>query len=635
MSQTRGPGSGAEPQAGAARSGGLATALVGAANMVGRVTGMIAEMVMSAVFGAGMATDAYYAAIRIPQLLRELLAEGSLQNAFVPAFSEANEKEGIDGAWRLASAMLGVLLIVLGATTVIFWAGAPWLVRLMAEGFTTNPQKYDLTISLTRWMSPFLVGLSLAGFVAAMLNVRGRFFWPAMAQNAFNALIIVSALGSDRFSTWTGLPPIVAVAIATTLSGFVQLAITAPALWREGFRFRPTLGGHPGLGRMLTYLGPAIIGISTVQFNLVVENQWASDYGDGPVTWLIKSFRLVQIPLAVFSGSVATTALAGVARSVARREDKDAGDEIARAISLNSALVLPCAVAFFVLAQPLIELLFERGAFLPIDTLNTANMLRMYALAVFGICTHRLVVPLYYALGNPQTPMRLSIGAMLAKIPTILVLTHLFGMGVEALPLSHAITVTGEVGFLAWFLRDRVAGRGLVKQHMKIAVAAVALGIVAWLTRDHLHVVLICAVSGVAYLAVAVPMGALNLGFLRGLRRDPGLPPSVNVETEAALRALARGASLADVDGVVQIVGAQTWVLSGDDGQLVARELRELPPVEPAPGPLSQVQVILRPGRPPRVVGLVVTTAQGVLAWHVDGDALAAGAVAGPRIKVG
>ncbi len=295
-------------RAAASGSGGVATALVGAANMIGRVTGMIAEMVMSAVFGAGMATDAYYAAIRIPQLLRELLAEGSLQNAFVPAFSEANEKEGIDGAWRLASAMLGVLLMVLGSTVVLFWVGAPWLVRLMAEGFTSNPEKYDLTISLTRWMSPFLVGLSLAGFTAAMLNVRGRFFWPAMAQNAFNALIIVGALTSDRFSAWTGLPPIVAVAIATTLSGFVQLAITAPALWKEGFRFRPTIGGHPGLGRMLAYLGPAIIGISTVQFNLVVENQWASDYGDGPVTWLIKSFRLVQIPLAVFSGCLSGSA---------------------------------------------------------------------------------------------------------------------------------------------------------------------------------------------------------------------------------------------------------------------------------------------------------------------------------------
>jgi hypothetical protein len=178
---------------------------------------MVAEMVMSAVFGVGLATDAYYAAIRIPQLLRELLAEGSLQNAFVPAFSEASEKEGIQGAWRLASALLGVLLCVLGGTVLLFWFGAPLLVRGMAEGFTDNAEKYALTVSLTRWMSPFLVGLSLAGFASAMLNVRGRFFWPAMAQNAFNALIIVSALGSSRFADWSGLPPIVAVALATTL----------------------------------------------------------------------------------------------------------------------------------------------------------------------------------------------------------------------------------------------------------------------------------------------------------------------------------------------------------------------------------------------------------------------------------
>lgn len=614
-------------------SGGIATALVGAANMVGRVTGMVAEMVMSAVFGAGMATDAYYAAIRIPQLLRELLAEGSLQNAFVPAFSDANEKEGLDGAWRLASAMLGVLLVVLGSTTVLFWVGAPWLVRLMAEGFTANPEKYDLTISLTRWMSPFLVGLSLAGFTAAMLNVRGRFFWPAMAQNAFNALIIVSALTSDWFSVATGLPAIVAVAIATTLSGFVQLAITAPALWREGFRFVPSLRGHPGLRRMLAYLGPALIGISTVQFNLVVENQWASDYGDGPVTWLIKSFRLVQIPLAVFSGSVATTALTGVARSVARGEDKEAGDEIARALSLNAALVMPCAVAFFLLAHPLIQLLFERGAFRPVDTLNTANMLQMYALAVFGICTHRLIVPLYYALGNPQAPMRLSIGAMLAKIPTILLLTHVFGLGVEALPLSHAITVTGEVGFLAWFLRGRVAGRGLFKQHLKILAASAVLGVVAWVARDHVHVVIVCALAGAAYLAVAVPTGALSLGFLRGLKRDPGLPPSVDGPTEAALRAIAAGATVHAVGQHLEVRGDKAWRLRGSGGQLVGEEIAPSEAAGDGAG-ADAITVILRPGRPPRIVGLVLTGAGAERAWHVDGERLTAGATAGPRIVV-
>ncbi len=617
------------------RSGGTATALVGAANAIGRITGMVAEMVMSAVFGVGMATDAYYAAIRIPQLLRELLAEGSLQNAFVPAFSEANEKEGVDGAWRLASAFLGVLLMVLGGTVVIFWLGAPWLVRLMAEGFTDNAEKYALTIALTRWLSPFLVGLSLAGFVAAMLNVRGKFFWPAMAQNAFNLLIIAGALGSARFSAATGLPAIVAVAIATTLSGFVQLAVTAPALWREGFRFRPTLGGHPGLGRMLRYLGPAIIGISTVQFNLVVENQWASDYGDGPVTWLIKSFRLVQIPLAVFSGSVATTALAAVSRHVARGEDREVGDEVARALTLNTALVLPCGVAFFVLAQPLVALLFQRGAFTATDTLNTANMLQMYALAVLGICTQRLAVPLYYALGDPKTPMRLSIGAMLAKIPVILLLTHGFGLGVEALPLSHAITVSGECVFLAWFLRDRVAGRKMLREHVKIAVASAALGLTAWVTRDHLPVIAVCAVAAAVYLAIAIPSGALKLDFLRALRGNPGLPPSVDRETEEALRALAAGGMIvedADGVGVVDPTGDRSWRLGASDGALIAVPST---PGGPGIGPATSVSAILRPGRPPRVVGLVVTTAGPERGWHADGNVLVEGATPGPRIPVG
>lgn len=618
-----------------ATPGSRVTALVGVANAIGRITGMAAEMVMSAVFGVGMATDAYYAAIRIPQLLRELLAEGSLQNAFVPAFADSAEKEGVDGAWRLASAFLGVLLIVLGGTVVVFWFGAPWLVRLMAEGFTESADKYALTISLTRWLSPFLVGLSLAGFAAAMLNVRGKFFWPAMAQNAFNLLIIAGALGSDRFSTWTGLPPIVAVALATTLSGFLQLALTAPALWREGFRFRPTFGGHPGLRRMLAYLGPAIIGISTVQFNLIVESQWASDYGDGPVTWLIKSFRLVQIPLAVFSGSVATTALAGVAMHVARREDRQAGDEVARALTLNAALVVPCAVAFFVLAHPLVELLFERGAFTATDTVNTANMLQMYALAVFGICTHRLAVPLYYALGDPTTPMRLSIGAMLAKIPVILILTSGLGFGVEALPLSHAVTVTGECVFLAWFLRERIAGRGVLREHAKIAAAAAALGLVAWLARDRMHVLAVCALGSVVYLAIAIPTGALKLDFLRALQRAPGLPPTVSAATEAALRSLSAGGRAVERDGGVFILdaaGDRLWEVRAVDGQLDASLVA--PHETLAGGSAGSVAVVIKPGRPPTVVGLVLDGPEGERAWHVEGTKLVAGTTPGPRIAL-
>lgn len=599
------------------------TTLVGFANLLGRVTGMLSEMIMSPVFGAGMVADAFYAAFRVPQLLRELLAEGSLQNAFVPAFSEASEKEGLESAWRLANAFLGLLLLVLGGTVVMFFFGAPFFVHLVASGFADNPEKFDLTVSLTRWMSPFLAGLSLAGFIGAMLNVRGKFFAPAMAQNLFNLLVIAACLGAKQFEAATGLPGITAVAIAATLSGFLQVALTLPPLLREGFRIRPTLGGHPAIRRMLAFLGPALIGISTVQFNVLIESNWASDYGDGPVSYLMKSFRFIQIPLAVFSGSIATTALAGVALHVARREEKETGDTLARALRTNAFLVIPSAVAFGVLAEPLVRLLYERGEFSPENTAGTALMLRMYAFAVFGICTHRLAVPLYYALGDPRRPMWMSIAAMAAKIPVILFLTKVVGLGVEALPLSHAITVSGECLFLGAGLAPRVRGRGLLSAHLRIGVAAAVMGGVAWALAPHLHVVLVCAIAGGTYLVVAKVLGVEELSAF-GKMRSPGLPPSIDPETREALVALVAG-SVAVVDGRVTCPRG-SWRIAAKEGEMTL-----IPDGEGVAGPLSgPVQAILKPGRPPTLKGFVI----GDQAWHVEGDAVMSGDYAGPHLPV-
>lgn len=599
------------------------TTLVGIANLIGRVTGMVAEIVMSAVFGASKVTDAYYAAFRVPQILRELLAEGTLQNAFVPAFSEASEREGLQGAWRLANAFLGVLMVVLGAVTLLFFFGAPFFVTLVASGFADDPEKHDLTVQLTRWMSPFLAGLSVAGFIAAMLNVRGRFFGPALAQNVFNLLIIAGCLAGPAFERATGIPSIFALALATTLSGFVQVGVTLPALLREGYRPLPNLGGHPALRKMLAFLGPAIIGIATVQVNFLIESNWASAYGDGPVTWLMKSFRLVQIPLAVFAGSVATTALAALSLHVARREQKELGDTLARALRLNSFLVLPTAVALGVLAEPLVRLLFERGAFDAQATAGTALMLEMYAWAVFGICFHRLAVPVYYALGDAKTPMWNSIAAMLLKVPVVLLLTRGFGMGVEALPFSHAILATAQSVQLMAGLRGHVAGRGLLGAHLRMGVASVLLGAVAWLLRDQVHVVLTCLLAGVVYLGAARLLGVEDLSGMGRMKR-PALPPSVDDTTRAALATLARGGYAIQGDRVTHAAGAWRVEASGDDLVLVADG-------EPAAGPLSApVVAILRPGRPPTLKGLVL----GERAWHVEGGTLKAGDCPGPHVPV-
>ncbi|MFZ5481481.1 MAG: murein biosynthesis integral membrane protein MurJ, partial [Myxococcota bacterium] len=585
---------------------------VAVANLLARVTGMLREIVVSAVFGATAATDALNAALRVPQLLRELLAEGSLQNAFVPAFSEAQEKEGVEDAWRLANALLGVLLCVLGGATLVFLLGAPLWVKVVAAGF--EPDKEALAATLTRWLAPFLAGLSLAGFAGAMLNVRGRFFVPALAGNVLNLLVIAGALLAPQFARVTGQPPIVAVAVATTLSGFAQAALCWPALAREGYRVRPTLAGHPALKKMLRWLGPAIVGIATVQVNLLIETQWASAYGDGTLTWLVLSFRLVQLPLAVVSGSVATAALAALSAHHARGETDGFGDALARALRANTLWVLPSAVGLGVLAEPLTRLFFERGAFGPADTAGTAAMLQMYAFAVFGICFHRVAVPVYYALGDPRTPMRLSVLAMLAKVPVILALTRGLGLGAEALPLSHALTVTGEGVALAWGFRGHLAGRGILRHHAKVAVACVALGGVAFALRDQ-HVIVACAGAGLVYLALAAGLGLLE-------RRDR-LPPFLDAPSRAAMQAVAGGAAVAD--GVLH-TPAGAWRLVARDGALAF----EPHAGDPLPAGRASVAIVVRVGPLPSMRGLEV----GGRVWHADGDVVVEGACAGPRIPV-
>jgi putative peptidoglycan lipid II flippase len=588
------------------------------ANLLARITGMVREMVVSAVFGAGATTDALNAALRVPQLLRELLAEGSLQNAYVPAFSEAQEKEGDDGAWRLANAFLGVLGLVLGAATLVFLFGAPVWARVVANGFEGD--KLALTVTLTRWLSPFLAGLSIAGFLGAMLNVKGRFFWPALASNALNLLVIAGALLAPSFERLTGQPAIVAVAIATTLSGFTQVLLTAPPLLRLGWRPRPTLGGHPGLGRMLRYLGPALIGISTVQVNLLIETQWASTYQDGALTWLTLAFRLVQLPLAVISGSVATAALAALSAHSARGEHDALGAALAKALRTNAFWVIPSAIGLGVLAEPLCRLFFERGAFTPADTAGTAAMLQMYAVAVYGICFHRVAVPVYYALGDPRTPMRLSILAMLAKVPAILVLTKLFGMGPAALPLSHAITVTGESALLYWGFAERVRGRGVVGAHVKMLVAGAVLAAVALALRDRVPVVATCVAAGGAYLLVG-----RALGVFEGLGRPKGLPPFLDTDTAGALRTLK--AEKFAVAGTVLVGESGAWEMVVKEGamRLVPVERPDLVPTDH-----QHLGIIVRVGRNPSMKGLAV----GGRTFAGTDEGVIEGPCEGPRIPV-
>lgn len=619
------------------------TLLVAGANLLNRVTGLVREVVFTALFGAGMVSDSFNAAFRIGQLLRELLVEGTLHNAFVPAFSEAQERGGNKGAWDLANAFLGVLLVVLGGVTLVFLLGAELWVRVIANEFAADPEKFALTAALTRWLSPFLAGLSVAGFMGAILNVRGRFVLPALSQSVLNLLVLAACIFHAPFERITGLNPIFGVALATTVSGFLQVGMVTPVLWREGFRFRPHLRGHPSLRKMIGVIGPSMLAISAVQINVLIESQWAASFGDGPLTWLYLSFRLIQIPFTVVAGSVAVTALAALSLAEARGDRAGFAKGFGDAIRLNSFLVLPTVVVCIFLPEELTRLLFERGNFEPSDTLATASMLRMYALGIGGLCFYRLAVPVFFAIQNTRFPTALTLIAVAAKIPVILVLTRVFGLGVEALPLSHAITATGEALGLLWGLWDRLPERRpLLTAHLRMLAAAAVMSAVVLVSAPYLHVVAVCALGGVAYLGASVALGLPEVKQLL-LRGKGGLPPTVDGVTQGALRMLA-----ADPE---RRLSGRIWTAAhtAEDGsqarhawEMVAKDGRfSLVVVEPvADGVVvsGTLRAILKPAAPPTLRGMEIAGPGGERVWHaLPGEVgeIVEGPCPGPRVGVG
>ena len=510
-------------------------ARAGLASLISRLSGVLREVVLAAIFGATTAADALYVALRVPNLLRELLVDGTLVNVSVPLFAEAEASEGRDGMWALANALLGVLLLILGGVTLVFLVAARPIVLALAAGFAADPEKLDLTVLLARLLSPMLAGLSIASLFSGMLNVRGRFFLPAIAPATINVFTVVAALLSDRFEAWTGLPGIAAVALASTLAGGLTALIQLPALRREGFGIRPHLRGHPALKRALKFSSAALISISAVQLNLLIETQLASRVGDGAVTTLIRGFYLVMLPLSVVAGSVAMAALAGVSHHMARGEQSQARDALSKAIQLNVFLVAPMAVGLGLLAEPLVRLFFERGAFTPLDTVATAAVLRMYAAAALAICLHRVLVPIFFALGDPYLPMRVAVGLLIAKLPISLALMNQAGLGLSGLALSHAILVSAEIAVLGFALRIRMQGfsPGFWTSIGKVGLASAGLAAtVGWARtlapfQGNLGTLALCALSAVVYAALVLALRVEETDFvIARLLRRRGPPPA-------------------------------------------------------------------------------------------------------------
>jgi putative peptidoglycan lipid II flippase len=465
-----------------ARSAGI----ISAATMMSRVLGVARESVLAYVFGASatMQMDAFNVAFRIPNLLRDLFAEGALTAAFVPAFTRALTERGRQAAWRLGSLVINTLLLATGAFVVVGIIYAEPITRAIvsSQEFAGQPGKLELTVYLTRIMLPFLTTVAIAVAMMGMLNSLRRFFIPALSPAMFNVATIACAVGLVPLMPMVGLPPITGIAIGTLLGGLGQILLQWPALYREGFRYQPVLDFRdPGLREILRLMGPGTLGLAAVQINVFVNTYLATTQEQGAISWLTYAFRLMYLPIGLFGVAIATAAIPDLARYANHGDFPAMRRTISGGLRMMLMLNVPAAVGLIVLADPIVALVLERGEFLPRDTAATAAALMFYAPGLLGMAMVKLASPSFYSLRDARTPVIVSVISVAANLGLNLVLIRV--MGFRGLALGTAIASILNAGLLLWLLGrrlDGLEGRRIGVALLKIAIASAAMGAAAY-----------------------------------------------------------------------------------------------------------------------------------------------------------
>jgi putative peptidoglycan lipid II flippase len=463
-------------------------ASAGAATMASRILGLVRDQVLASMFGAGNAMDAFNVAFRIPNLVRDLFAEGAMSAAFVPVFMRQLAAGERDDAWRLGNNVINALLVVTGAVVIGGIVLARPLVTAFAADYAHVPGKLELTILLTRMMLPFLTLVAIAAVFMGMLNSLHRFFIPALAPAMFNIATIVCALLLVPVMPQFGLPPIAAIAIGALIGGLAQVFVQWPLVRHEGFVYAPFLNWkQEALRRVLLLMGPGTIGLAATQMNVFVNTVLATREGTGAVSWLNYAFRLMYLPTGLFGVSIATATVPAVSRHAAHDDDAGVRSTLADGLSLMFVLNVPATVGLIVLSHPIVRVIFERRAFLPSDTFATAAALQYYAVGLLGYSIVRIASPTFYALGDSRTPVQISVAAVLVNAVLNITLARL--LGYRGLALGTSIAALFNAAGLLWLLHRRLGGlddRRILNSLARIAIASLAMGIGALLVDQRL-----------------------------------------------------------------------------------------------------------------------------------------------------
>ncbi|NKB81450.1 MAG: murein biosynthesis integral membrane protein MurJ [Nitrospirales bacterium] len=429
-----------------------AAGLIGAATFSSRIVGFIRDMVLAGVFGATAAADAFFVAYRIPNLLRELLAEGSMSSAFIPVFTEYHTLRSKRETWELASAVFTTLLSLVTLITLIGIIAAPVIVWSLAPGFQDDPEQLAMTTYLTRVMFPYLLFVSLAALTMGILNSIRAFAAPALAPVFFNlsiiACVVVLAPILDE--------PVIGAAIGVVVGGCVQFVMQLPGIQRRGFLFGWRFDlRHPGVRRIGLLILPTLLGLSVTQINITVSTILASFFSGGP-TYLFYGMRLIQFPLGIFGVALATAILPTLSAQAARGDLHALQSTLGFGLRMIGFIILPAMVGLILLREPIVHLFFEHGAFSAEDTQGTAMAILYYAIGLWAFAGVRIIVAAFYSMQDTKTPAIAAVGAMIVNLVVALWLMEPLGHG--GLALATAVAAMVNVSVLVGVLTHRLGG---------------------------------------------------------------------------------------------------------------------------------------------------------------------------------
>ena len=495
-----------------------AAGTVSGMTLVSRVFGFFRDMVIAMAFGSSPSADAFFVAFRIPNMQRRILAEGAMTAAFIPVFTETLTKKGESVAWKLAANLFNILILVLSSASLLILIFSPAVITIFAPGFIDEPGKFELTVKLTRCMAPYLFFIGLAAFCMGVLNTLKVFALPAAAPISQNISMILSILFISPLMD----EPIMGLAIGVVVGGALQLFIQLPAVLKKGMPFEKTLNfKQKEVFKIARLMGPVILGIAVYELNIMIDTLIASLLPGGSISYLYYGNRLVQLPLGIFAVALGVALLPTLSGQAAKGNLKELVQTLGFSIRLILFITIPATVGLIILREPIINTLWERGEFLASTTDGTAIALLYYSIGLCAYSGIKIIAPAFYSLQDTKTPAKIGIYSMILN--TVLNLLLMGPLQHGGLALATSIAALFNVALLIYYLRKRLGlmgGRKILRSTLKMALAALAMGIITYLGRENFYYNSDPLLIRLFVLAACISIGMLVYALLSHFMRN-------------------------------------------------------------------------------------------------------------------